>query len=158
MRWFSWTGAPSLGRWARTILLSIPLAAAGCSGQLGAGPDPSIPAPDLLLVEVGAELFVTYCASCHGVDARGYGPAASALNPPPADLTQIAARSGGVFSESSTARLIDGRFDLPAHGSREMPIWGARLADQIPDMATGDEVARGRVASLVEYLKSLQVE
>ena len=122
------------------------------------GSEPSIPAPDPLLVEVGAELFATYCASCHGVDARGDGPAASALRTPPADLTRIAARSGGVFPESSAARLIDGRFDLPAHGSREMPIWGARLADQIPGMATGGEVARGQITSLVEYLKSLQVE
>ncbi len=75
----------------------------------------------------------------------------------PTDLSRIAARSGGVFPESSTAMLIDGRFDLPAHGSREMPIWGTRLADQIPGMATG-EVARGQITSLVEYLKSLQVE
>jgi mono/diheme cytochrome c family protein len=158
MRGFSWTGAPLLYCWARTVLLSMPLAAAGCSGNLGAGRDSSVPAPDPLLVEVGAELFATHCASCHGTDARGDGPAASALRTPPTDLTRIAARNGGVFPESSTARLIDGRFDLPAHGSREMPICGARLADRIPDMATGDEVARGRIASLVEYLKSLQVE
>ena len=155
MRWFSWTGTPSLHCWTRAVLLSTPLVAAGCSG---AGRDSSIQAPDPLLVEVGAELFATYCASCHGIDACGGGPAASALSTPPADLTRIAARSGGVFPESSIARLIDGRFDLPAHGSREMPIWGARLGDEIPGFATGDEVVRGRIASLVEYLKSLQVE
>jgi len=120
--------------------------------------EPSIPDPDPLLVEVGAELFATYCASCHGVDARGDGPAASALSPPPADLTRIAARNGGVFRESAIARLIDGRFDLPTHGSREMPIWGAHLSDEIPGFATGDEVARGRIACLLEYLKSLQAE
>jgi mono/diheme cytochrome c family protein len=123
-----------------------------------AAEESSIPDPDPLLVEVGAGLFATYCASCHGVDARGDGPAASALSPPPADLTRIAAREGGVFPESAIAKKIDGRFDLPAHGSREMPIWGARLGDEIPGFATGDEVARGRVASLVEYLKSLQME
>jgi len=158
MRWFSWTDAPLLHCSARTLLLSIPLAAAGCSGQLGAGRESSIPASDPLLVEVGAGLFVTYCASCHGIDARGNGPAASAFRTPPTDLTRIAARSGGVFPESSTARLIDGRFDLPAHVSREMPVGGTRLADQIPGLATGDEMARGRIASLVEYLKSRQVE
>jgi mono/diheme cytochrome c family protein len=155
MRWFSWTGTGLFHYWARAVLLSIPLVAAGCSG---AGRDSSIQAPEPLLVEVGAELFVTHCASCHGVDARGDGPAASALRIPPADLTRIAARSDGVFPESSTARLIDGRFDLPAHGSREMPIWGTRLANQIPGLAMGDEVARGQIASLVEYLKSQQVE
>jgi mono/diheme cytochrome c family protein len=109
-----------------------------------------------MLVEVGAELFTAYCASCHGVDARGGGPAARALITPPSDLSLIAARGGGVFPESSVVRLIDGRFDLPAHGSREMPIWGRCLADEIPCFATGDEVARGRITSLVEYLKSLQ--
>ncbi len=153
MRWFSWTGTPLLHYWARAVLLSIPLVAAGCSG---AGRDSSIQAPEPLLVEVGAELFVTYCASCHGADALGDGPAAPALSTPPPGLTRIAERSGGVFPESSIAMKIDGRFDLPAHGSREMPIWGARLADEIPGFATGDEVARGRIASLVEYLRSLQ--
>jgi mono/diheme cytochrome c family protein len=116
-----------------------------------------IPDPDPLLVEVGAELFKTYCASCHGVDARGAGPAAPVLKMPPADLTRIAARREREFPEGEIARIIDGRFDLPAHGTRDMPIWGARLADEIPGFATGDEVARGRIASLIEYLKSLQV-
>ena len=142
----------------RIGLASLLLAGAACSGCANAREEPTIPDPDPLLVGVGAELFATHCASCHGFDARGDGPAASALRPPPADLTQIAARSGGVFPESSIVRLIDGRFDLPAHGSREMPIWGARLANQIPGLATGDEVARGQIASLVEYLKSQQVE
>ena len=108
--------------------------------------------------QVGGEYYQQYCAVCHGEDAKGGGEYAGLLAVKPPDLTRIAARGGGVFSESSTARLIDGRFDLPAHGSREMPVWGMRLADQIPGMATGDEVVRGRVTSLVEYLRSLQVE
>jgi mono/diheme cytochrome c family protein len=141
----------------RIGLSSLLLAVAICSACATAPEEPSIPAPDPLLVEVGSDLFATHCASCHGVDARGDGPAALALRTPPTDLTRLAVRNGGVFPESSTAMLIDGRFDLPAHGSREMPIWGARLADQIPGMATG-EVARGQITSLLEYLKSLQVE
>jgi len=146
--------ANSTGSLTSLLLLAV----AACSACVTAREEASIQAPEPLLVEVGAQLFVTHCASCHGVDARGDGPAASALRIPPADLTRIAARSDGVFPESSTARLIDGRFDLPAHGSREMPIWGARLANQIPGLAMGDEVARGQITSLVEYLKSQQVE
>jgi len=136
------------------ILLSTVFAMAGCSGHSTSAQRPLIPDP--MLAEVAAELFTAYCASCHGIDARGDGPAASALITPPSDLSRIAARRGGVFPDSSIARYIDGRFDLPAHGSREMPIWGTCLADEIPCFATGDEVARGRIASLVEYLKSLQ--
>ncbi|MBW2691330.1 MAG: c-type cytochrome [Deltaproteobacteria bacterium] len=156
MRGFSWADAPLLCFGIRTILLSIPFAIAGCSGPQATAQVSSAPDPDPMLAEVGAELFTSYCASCHGVDARGGGPAAPALITPPSDLSRIAARGGGVFPESSVARLIDGRFDLPAHGSREMPIWGACLAEEIPCFATGDEVARGRIASLVEYLKSVQ--
>jgi mono/diheme cytochrome c family protein len=147
-------GALLRGR-ARIGLSLLLLAVAACAT---AREEPSIADPDSMLVEVGAELFVTHCASCHGTDALGDGPVASALSTPPPGLTRIAERSGGVFPESSIARKIDGRFYLPAHGSREMPIWGARLSDQIPGLATGDEVARGRIASLVEYLKSQQVE
>jgi len=141
----------------RIVLSSLLLAVAICSACATASEEPSIPAPDPLLVDVGSDLFATHCASCHGTDARGDGPAASALRIPPTDLTRLAARNAGVFPESSTAMSIDGRFDLPAHGSREMPVWGARLADRLPGVATG-EVARGQITSLIEYLKSLQVE
>jgi len=158
VRGFSWTGSRSLRCGARDILLLIPFIVAGCAPNRNAAQESSVPDPDPLLVEVGAALFTTYCASCHGVDARGDGPAASALDPPPPDLSAIAARRGGVFPKSAIAKTIDGRFDLPAHGSRTMPVWGARLADEIPGFATGEEIARGRIASLLEYLKSLQVE
>jgi mono/diheme cytochrome c family protein len=151
-------GIASLRGRARISLSSLLLTVATYSACAPPREELSIPDSDPLLAEVGAELFTTYCASCHGVDARGDGPAASALSTPPADLTRIAVRNGGVYRESSIARVIDGRFDLPAHGSREMPIWGVHLADEIPGFATGDEVARGRIACLVEFLKSLQVE
>jgi mono/diheme cytochrome c family protein len=111
---------------------------------------------DSVLAPAGADLFGQYCASCHGVSGEGNGPAASALNVPPADLTRIAARRGGDFPDSEIARFIDGRFDLPAHGSREMPIWGRRLGASIAKGTEPDEVARGRILSLVEYLKTIQ--
>jgi hypothetical protein len=37
-----------------------------------------------------------------------------------------------------------------------MPIWGRRLAEPIAAGAEGDEVARGRIQILVEYLKTIQ--
>jgi mono/diheme cytochrome c family protein len=111
---------------------------------------------DALLSSVGAELFQQYCASCHGVAGTGDGPAAGALRTPPADLTRIAARRGGQFPDAEIARFIDGRFDLPAHGTREMPIWGRQLGEPIGAGTEADEVARGRILTLVEYLKSIQ--
>ena len=47
----------------------------------------------------GEEMFVTYCAVCHGRDAKGGGPAARALRVPAADLTQLTAKNNGKFPE-----------------------------------------------------------
>jgi len=114
------------------------------------------PAFDPVLAEMGAESFPRYCGSCHGMRGEGDGPAASALRTPPADLTRIAARRGGSFPAGEIARFIDGRFALAAHGSREMPIWGDRFGEAIPDASVGEEITRGKIATLVEYLKSIQ--
>jgi hypothetical protein len=74
----------------------------------------------------------------------------------PADLTAIATRRGGAFPTGEIARIVDGRFDLPAHGSREMPVWGERFGADVPEVEIGESIARGNIASLVEYLKSIQ--
>lgn len=114
------------------------------------------PGYDPVLAGLGAPLFSRYCTSCHGVGARGDGPAASSLRPRPADLTGIAKRRGGEFPSGQVAQFIDGRFELAAHGSREMPVWGERFGADVPDSGVGESIARGNIASLVEYLKSIQ--
>jgi len=68
--------------------------------------------------------FALYCASCHGDDGRGDGPLVFGLSKPPPDLAKLTARNGGAFPRTRLARLIDGREDVDAHGSREMPVWG----------------------------------
>jgi mono/diheme cytochrome c family protein len=113
---------------------------------------------DIGLAEMGAEIYKWRCAACHGVEARGHGPAFEALKVPPTDLTLIAHRHGGEFPSGEIARFIDGRFDLPAHGSRDMPIWGERLGEAIPESSVAEEIVRGKVATLLEYLKSIQRE
>jgi len=109
-----------------------------------------------LMLSLGEREFTLHCAVCHGMDANGGGPAASALRTAPADLTRIAARRGGKFPDDEIAQKIDGRFEVTAHGSREMPVWGVHLATPIAEDATGAEVARGRIDLLVEYLRSIQ--
>lgn len=56
----------------------------------------------------GEVLFVQHCAVCHGRDARGDGSLAGRLPVPPADLTGLAARNGGVFPWSDTMAKIHG--------------------------------------------------
>jgi mono/diheme cytochrome c family protein len=101
----------------------------------------------------GADTFKAYCASCHGTDAKGTGPAAKALKTPPADLTTYAKRHGGKFSAADVEATIVGKAVSEAHGSREMPIWGPVLST----IATDDMQAKLRMANLVDYLRSIQV-
>lgn len=100
----------------------------------------------------GRQRFERNCAICHGFDARGNGPFAELLNVKPPDLTLLSRAQGGDFPFTRIYRRIDGR-DLPlAHGTRDMPIWGARLKRE-----GGDETwVRGRIFEIMLYLESLQ--
>jgi mono/diheme cytochrome c family protein len=103
----------------------------------------------------GVDTYQAYCAACHGKDAKGTGPAASALKTPPADLTTFAKRNGGRFSQNDLERWILGKDEMTqSHGSREMPIWGPVFRD-----LTGDTAEMTlRLNNLIGYLKSIQVQ
>ncbi len=70
----------------------------------------------------GKEMYNAYCASCHGADGKGDGPAAPALKAPPTNLTALAAKTGGTFPAAHVAAVIQGGAMTPAHGSKEMPV------------------------------------
>ena len=104
----------------------------------------------------GAELYKRFCASCHGASGLGDGPVASELLAKPPDLTRITARHGGTFPEPEVRRIVDGRDIRPAHGSRDMPVWGLEFS-RIE--APGTDAARGvdtLVSRVVAHLRMLQ--
>ena len=107
-------------------------------------------------VSAGQQYFVRYCSACHGMTGRGDGPSAPALRTPPADLTRIVQRRGGRFPVAEIAAYIDGRTVVPAHGSREMPIWGERFGEMGGSGSVGEEVVRGNLLVLIEYLQTIQ--
>jgi mono/diheme cytochrome c family protein len=125
----------------------------GMAAATAQQPPPPIPGET---VSAGRQYFVRYCSACHGMTGRGDGPAASALRTPPADLTRIAQRRGGYFPVAEIAAFIDGRTVVPAHGSREMPIWGERFGEMVGGGSVGEEVVRGNLLVLIEYLQSIQ--
>jgi mono/diheme cytochrome c family protein len=101
----------------------------------------------------GQEMYKTYCAVCHGTDAKGNGPAAEALKVPPTDLTALAGKNGGKYPAMKVAAIIRGEDVLAAHGSKEMPIWGHLFRS----ISGGHESeVHQRVANLNQYLESLQ--
>ncbi len=101
----------------------------------------------------GKAMFDQYCAVCHGKDAKGSGPAASALKKAPSDLTKISTRNGGAFPEVKVGRYIEGRDEVESHGTRDMPMWG----DVFKSLDSPDTANR-RVFALVEHLKALQTK
>ncbi len=136
-------------RWTLLLCSSLLVFAAGRPAA-GAAPDQS------LLATSGERLYVQHCAVCHGSSGRGDGPFAGVLRVAPADLTTIAARNGGTFPDAEIARFVDGQFVPPAHGTRQMPIWGRWLGTRIAKGTEPDQVARGEILAILEYLKTLQ--
>lgn len=108
--------------------------------------------PAVTPVTVGQEMFRAYCASCHGLDAKGNGPASPALRNRPPDLTQLSKRNGGKFPSVRVATIIQGDQFITAHGSREMPIWGEAFRNVNRDEA----LAKLKVHNLTLYIESVQ--
>jgi mono/diheme cytochrome c family protein len=103
----------------------------------------------------GKDMYATYCAVCHGTDGKGGGPAASALKVPPTDLTLLSKNNGGKYPSIKVAASIRGEAATPAHGSKEMPVWGALFWS----MSSGHEgEVQQRVANLTKYIESLQAK
>jgi len=103
----------------------------------------------------GKEMFKAYCASCHGADAKGDGPAAPALKTAPADLTALAKSNGGKYPSDKVMSVLRGQANLAAHGTQEMPVWGKVFWK----MSQGHEgEVQQRITNLSSYIESLQVK
>ena len=99
------------------------------------------------------DMFKTYCASCHGVDGKGHGPAAEALKMPPADLTVLKQKNGGTFPAGRVSRVVEGADVVTAHGSSDMPTWGPIFHSLDPSNAA---LTKLRISNLTKYIESMQ--
>jgi mono/diheme cytochrome c family protein len=100
----------------------------------------------------GDQLYKDFCAVCHGIDAKGNGPAASALKNAPTDLTQFSRRNGNKYNDLKMRNIINNTEVVSAHGSGEMPIWG----DIFKSISANQTFGQMRVDALVKYLQSIQ--
>lgn len=109
---------------------------------------------DAVAAARGSGLFRSYCASCHGQQAKGDGDIAQYLTIKPADLTTIAQRNDGDYPIDQVIEIIDGRTKVRGHGRGEMPVWGEAL--QIAAGGASDEEVQRKIRDLAEYLRSIQ--
>jgi mono/diheme cytochrome c family protein len=110
--------------------------------------------PRVLTIDslAGKDTFNAYCAPCHGRSGAGDGPVAPVLRTPPADLRTLASRRGFFPHEEIVAFVTGSGRPIAAHGSTDMPIWGAIFHSLDPS----DTRVRIRLQNVVDYVKSLQ--
>jgi len=106
----------------------------------------------------GRELYVRYCASCHGVGGRGDGPASKAFRRRPSDLTRVRERYGGQYPIREVMGAIDGRYPVRAHGDSAMPVWGIVFEQEKEEQKARwpRRTTLLQVRLIAEYVLSLQ--
>ncbi len=105
----------------------------------------------------GKQMYVSYCAPCHGVDGRGQGPVASALKKQPADLALLSKNNGGKFPSAHIMSVLKFGADNPSHGTAQMPVWGPMLG-QMDAINAENNVSLLRISNLSQYLQTLQTK
>lgn len=103
----------------------------------------------------GEKLYKQLCASCHGNDLKGNGPAPYPFKDFPPDLTMLAKGRGGKFPDDYVLEVLRNGVVIQAHGPPEMPTWGADFRAGYHLNET--EVAL-RITNLSNYIKSLQAK
>lgn len=109
--------------------------------------------------ESGAQMYLDYCAACHGRDAHGNGPAATALRVPATDLTALAKNNKGVYPDAHVSAVLEFGVPVSAHGSTEMPVWGSLFRSlNTGQGATKRAAVNQRISNLNKYLQSMQMK
>jgi mono/diheme cytochrome c family protein len=103
----------------------------------------------------GKQMYVNYCAPCHGVDGRGHGPVAPALKTPPTDLTFLSRSNHGKFPDTHVIAVLQSGSETAAHVSVEMPVWGPILGKM---NQTNPQDRMLRVSNLSRFLDTMQAK
>lgn len=98
----------------------------------------------------GKQMYDAYCATCHGKDGKGYGPAASALSTRPTNLTTLTKTHGGKFPAAEISEVLKSG----VHGSQDMPAWGPVFGSMNKANPTAEETKR--INTLVDFIKISQ--
>lgn len=103
----------------------------------------------------GEQMYLAYCASCHGTLGAGNGPVAIHLKVSIPNLTLLAKQNKGEFPAVRVAQVIRGEVDARTHGLKDMPVWGPvfRSFD-----GGQDAVVHKRVANLTKHIEAMQAK
>jgi mono/diheme cytochrome c family protein len=113
--------------------------------------------------DFGKREYTSNCAVCHGTSGKGDGFYEGILKQKPTNLTILSKSNGGVFPTQRVYEIIDGRQMIAAHGTRDMPIWGADYYKEGAPYDTAgiydpEAYVRVRILALTDYLARIQVK
>jgi len=112
------------------LLLQARVSPGSSAQQVAAAPDPAA-------VVRGGALFAQNCAACHGTGGKGDGRAGASLNPPPADLTAVHARS---------------------HSDADLAFWITQGIQGSAMPAFSDTLSDNQIQDVISYLRDLEAK
>jgi mono/diheme cytochrome c family protein len=101
----------------------------------------------------GEEMYMAYCAECHGRDGRGGRATAVTLGTAAPDLTVLSRKNHGRYPYAVVKDAIRGEDHRAVYGPGGMPPWGFLF--RYSGSGSRMEVET-RINRLSEYLRSLQ--
>ena len=107
-------------------------------------------------VDSDKEMYLKYCASCHGVTGKGDGAVSRNLKVKAPDLTLIKRNNQGMYPTDRVLSSIDGRRFVRAHGDRTMPVWGEVFREEHEKEKYSELTALIKAKLIAECVGTLQ--
>ena len=105
--------------------------------------------------DAGKEMYVSYCASCHGEDGKGTGLAAPALSRPVPNLSLLSAYNAGRYPRYRVFTALSKFGESHQAGTKwEMPDWHKAFVSLNPSCPM---LADLRARNINDYVESLQI-
>ena len=105
--------------------------------------------------DLGEQLYITYCATCHGESAGGAGSLSGLLNVDVPDLRTLSANNNGEFPMLEVIHAIDGRAGVRGH-ENPMPLFGEMFFSEKFGPYGAEAFIRGQMLSIALYIESIQ--
>lgn len=100
----------------------------------------------------GAQMYQSYCASCHGAQGKGNGPAVEFLQTPAPDLTKLSLMNGGEYPEARVFAKLRHSSPSGSEASLTMPDWDRLFRN----LHSNQSQVNLREYNLTTYIQSLQ--
>lgn len=104
----------------------------------------------------GREMYLKYCASCHGSDGKGKGVVSRDLKVKVPDITVLKSKNRGIYPVERVMSSIDGSRAVRAHGDRQMPVWGEVFRQEHEKEKYTELTSLLKAKLIAEYVGTLQ--